>query len=48
MLTPISTRFYIVSYVDINISINSRNIVAGTSEDRVKEEIKAAKKILNI
>ena len=34
--------------IDINISINSRNIVAGTSEDRVKEEIKAAKKILNI
>ena len=34
--------------IDINISINSRNIVAGTSENRVKEEIKAAKKILNI
>ena len=34
--------------IDINISINSRNIVAGTSENRVKEEIKTAKKILNI
>ncbi len=34
--------------IDINISINSRNIVAGTSENRVKKEIKTTKKILNI
>ena len=34
--------------IDNNKSINSRNIVAGTSEERVKEEIKSAKKILNI
>jgi len=34
--------------IDNNKSINARNIVAGTSENRVKEEIKVAKKILNI
>jgi len=34
--------------IDNKKSINSRNIIAGTSEDRVKEEIKAAKKILKI
>ncbi len=34
--------------IDNSKSINSRNIVAGTSEERVKEEIKSAKKILNI
>ncbi|MBM01952.1 MAG: argininosuccinate lyase [Chloroflexi bacterium] len=34
--------------IDNKKSINSRNIVAGTSENRVKEEIKTAKKILNI